>query len=379
MVTDLSTLHPLNVLEISKKRLHQNAQTLININPSIKISPVLKSNAYGHGIEIIGKELDSYNFPFYCVNSLPEAVALRNAGVKTDILIMGYVHPDNLKEAQWDFIFAAFDLQFAQLVNQYQNNPRVHLNVETGLHRDGVDFLRFEEMLHELQKLEKLKIEGLMSHMAYSNEPGSDTTQKQLENFKLAKQMVKDAGIEPQWFHWGGSLALLNDLASEVNVVRCGKAFFGIALNISYSGDKKEEPEYMSKFNLVMKLKTQVAQVKTIQPGDTVSYSDMFRADKPMTIGIIPTGYNDGIDRRLINKGKVIVQGKACNYLGVIAMNVTVIDLTEVENPKPGMEVIIYSDDPKDPNTFDNSAAMCATLPQDLVLHLPKDLVRKLV
>jgi alanine racemase len=105
----------------------------------------------------------------------------------------------------------------------------------------------------------------------------------------------------------------------------------------------------------------------------------MFRAEKPMTIGIIPTGYNDGIDRRLINKGKVLVQGKQCDYLGVIAMNVTVIDLTEVEDPKPGMEVIIYSDNATDPNTFDNSAAMCATLPQDLVLHLPKDLVRNLV
>jgi alanine racemase len=135
-MTDLASLQPLNVLEISKERLHQNAQTLININPKVKISPVLKSNAYGHGIELIGKELDGYNFPFYCVNSLPEAVALRNAGVKTDILIMGYVHPDNLRTTQWDFIFAAFDLEFAKLVNRYQDNPRVHLNVETGLHRD---------------------------------------------------------------------------------------------------------------------------------------------------------------------------------------------------------------------------------------------------
>ncbi len=376
---DINFLHPLNVLEISKERLHQNAQTLININPNIKISPVLKSNAYGHGIELIGKELESYNFPFYCVNSLPEAVALRNAGVKTDILIMGYVDPANLKEKQWDFIFAAFDLEFAKVVNDTQDNPRVHLNVETGLHRDGVDFLRFEQMLVDLKKLHKLKIEGLMSHMAYSNEPDSETTQKQIELFKQAKQVVKEAGINPTWFHWGGSLALLNNLASEANIVRCGKAFFGIALNISYSGDKKDEPEFMSKFKLVMKLKTKVAQVKTIQPGDTVSYSDMFRADKPMTIGIIPTGYNDGIDRRLINKGVVLVNGKACKYLGVIAMNVTVIDLTEIEDPKPGIEVIIYSDNASDPNTFDNSAAMCATLPQDLVLHLPKDLVRKLV
>jgi alanine racemase len=101
-MTDLSSLQPLNVLEISKERLHQNAQTLIDINPNVKIAPVLKSNAYGHGIELIGKELDGFNFPFYCVNSLPEAVALRNAGVKTDILIMGYVHPDNLKETQMD-------------------------------------------------------------------------------------------------------------------------------------------------------------------------------------------------------------------------------------------------------------------------------------
>jgi alanine racemase len=77
-------------------------------------------------------------------------------------------------------------------------------------------------------KLDKLQIEGLMSHMAYSNEPGSETTQKQIANFKQAKQTVKEAGLNPTWFHWGGSLALLNDLADDVNVVRCGKAFLGL-------------------------------------------------------------------------------------------------------------------------------------------------------
>lgn len=374
------TAYPLNKIEISENRIRENMQLLLQVNKDIAIAPVLKSNAYGHGIELIGKLLEEYKVPFYCVNSIQEAHQLREAGVTTDILIMGYVDPSDLASKEWDYIFVILDIAYARIVNKYQHKARVHLHIETGLHREGIDILSFPELLTEIKNLENLHVEGIMSHLACSNDPACPTTVQQLSNFTRAKKLVEEFGFSPKWVHLGGSLALLNKLATGCNVVRVGKAIFGIALNTTYSGGKNavKQDDRMKEFNLVLTLKTKIAQIKYIKKGDHLGYADLFIAELDMTIGILPIGYNDGVDRRLSNKGKMIVGGVACPILGVVAMNVTTIDLSDVENPQVGQDVIVYSQEKSDGNSLDNAAIVCGTLPQDLLLHLPVNMVREL-
>lgn len=372
--------YPLKRIEISKKRILQNTRLLMNTNKVIKIAPVLKSNAYGHGIEEVGNILSSLDFPFYCVNSLYDAQLLRNAGVKTDILIMGYVAEEDLQKKQWDFSFALFDLEQAYMINKYQKKTRVHLNVETGLHREGVDVVRFNNLVQEIKKLKNIQVEGLMSHYACSNDPSCPTTAQQIIQFKKAKNKVLKAGFAPKWFHFGGSLALLNKIAHECNVIRCGKALFGIALNSSYTGEKKENTDKtMQQFKPTLALKTKIAQLKKVHSGEHVGYADAFVAEKDMTIAILPIGYFDGVDRRLSNKGFMSVEGVPCKIIGMVAMNVTVIDVTEVQNPFIGQDVIVYSQEPNDINSLDNSAKQCSTLPQELLVHLATSLKRVVV
>ncbi len=368
----------LNTLEISKGKILKNLKLLQNNPHKIKISPVLKSNAYGHGIDLVGNILDEQDIPFICVNSFYEANLLKESGVKSDILIMGYVDELDLKKEE-DFIFAIFDLDYAKKINSIYKNARVHVNIETGLHREGIDVLKSQNLLNELKLLNNIKIEGVMSHLACSNDPFCETTKNQLKNFRLAKEIIMENGINPKWFHLGGSLALLNNLNDECNVVRCGKALFGIALNTSYGGQQLKSDNTNKDFLQTLVLKTKIAQVKKVNKGEHVGYADMFIAKDDMTIGVLPIGYYDGLDRRLTNKGKVKVNGKYCEILGLVAMNLTVINLSEIENPSPGDEVIVYSNNSEDFNSLDYAAKLCETLPQELLVRLPVSLTRIVV
>jgi len=373
--------HPLNRIEVSEAQIRENMRLVQEFSRDVAIAPVLKSNAYGHGLEQVGKLLDASGAPFYCVNSLQEANRLRAVGVTTDILIMGYVDPSDLKRKEWDYIFAVFDPDYAQVISTLQKSPRVHITIETGLHREGIDLIEFPHAFEELKKLGNLHVEGMMSHLACANDPVCETTKQQLERFEDAKKQIIESGFFPQWFHFGGSLALLNTLSGSSNVVRVGKALFGIALNTTYSGNQTDvtKSEQLQGFAPVLTLKTKIAQVKHIKKGAHVSYADGFIAERDMTIGILPIGYNDGVDRRLTNKGKMKIGDTLCPMVGVVAMNLSVIDISNITDPHPGQEVIVYSSDEEDENSLDNAAKTCGTLPQDLLLHLPESLQRDLV
>lgn len=381
MINQSQVYNILNTLEISKSKINKNFELLREIAGNKFISPVLKSNAYGHGLELVGPLFDKSEVPFICVNSFFEAKQLRSAGVKSEILIMGYVDEKNLSE-KMDFSFVVFSLDYAKKINSIYESVKIHINIETGLHREGFDILNDEKLLNEIKNLHNLRIEGVSTHLACSNDPQCETTKFQLENFKKAKEVLSQNGITPKWFHVGGALALLNDLADEFNVIRCGKALFGIALNTTYqSGLSHATPQHaaIQEFELTFKLKTKVAQVKKVKKGEHVGYADAFIADRDMTIGILPIGYYDGLDRRLSNKGYMKVGDTECKILGIVAMNITVIDLSDVENSHAGQEVKVYSDDYGDKNSVDNVAKICETLPQELVVRMPTTLTRILV
>lgn len=374
--------YPLNKIEISRSKILANARLLKNMHPGISISPVLKSNAFGHGIGLVAPIIESLKFPFLSVSSIEEADALRLAKVSSKIFIMGYVNPRILKERQLEYSLAVFDLEQAQAINKYQKKANVHLHIETGLHREGLDIFRISSLLKEIKKLKSLNIEGIMSHLACSNDPECKVTRLQLENFKKVKRIIKEMGFSPKWFHLGGSLALVHKLESEFNLVRCGKALFGIGLSSAYrSGTKMgiKKTGLIKKFSPTLSVKTIIAQVKKIKKGDHVGYADAFIADSDMTIGILPIGYSDGIDRRLSNKGVMLVGGRQCKILGMVAMNVTTIDVSKVKNPKPGQEVIVFSDRENDPNSFNNAARLAGTLPHEFLIRIPQDMSRVLV
>jgi len=362
---------PLNRIEISREALINNYQYLSRLNKNLKIAPVLKSNAYGHGINLTAKILDRISAPFFCVDSLFEAYQLSQIKIKTPILIMGFFDPLSLKTKMLPFSFAVFTKE--QLFSIIQNQPqaKIHLFIDTGMHREGIHLDELKDYLTIIGK-NKLCLEGLMTHLAQSNKPEDKQTKNQLKNFGEARKIAHQMNFFPKWFHLGNSETILkikHYRNSEIgNLIRSGIALYGIGP--SKSNDKLKP---------VLNLKTKIAQVKKILPREGVGYDFTFLAEKKTEIAVLPIGYADGVDRRLSNLGTVKIGKKYCPIIGRVSMNITTIDVSQVENPRVGREVVVFSDRPEDINSIRNSAKIAKTIPYDLLTRLNPTIKRIII
>lgn len=362
----------LNKIEISKSALIKNYSQLSNLSPKFKIAPVLKSNAYGHGIVQIGSIADKLNAPFLCVDSLYEAYQLHKPLVpefaqkiklKTPILIMGYTNPANLNtRTKLPFEWAIWDIDFARALNKYQKGSRVHIFVDTGMHREGVSLEDLPRFLEVLRQFDNITTVGLMSHLASCADPNDKLFLKQIANFKKAKEIIRKAKISIRWFHISASDPLTNKETRKAvfevsNLARVGKALFGIAP----TSDIFLQP--------VLQTKTQIVQIKKIRKGESIGYGGTFKASKDMLIAILPMGYNDGVDRRLSNIGVVLIDKVTCPIAGRISMNITTIDISRVKNPFVGQEVLVYSNNPDDPNSIQKVADQCSTIAHEILIR----------
>lgn len=355
--------HFLNTIWINKKALLSNYKYLRSINKKIKIAPVLKSNAYGHGLIQIATLLDSLQIPYFCVDSLYEAYELLKAKIKTPILIMGYTDPDNLKVKELPFSYVVWDLKLLDVVSKYQKGAVVHLKVDTGMHRLGVDMEYLDWFVSNLAKFPNVKVAGLMSHLAEGERPNSSLTKLQIKNFDNALKILQKYKIKPKWIHIANSAGLLNLGLQQAGVIgnmaRIGKALYGI------DPTDGQHP----KLKPVLKFTSKIIQIKRLKKGDMVGYEGSFVALRDMLIGSLPAGYYDGVDRRLSNKGVVLVDGAVFPIIGKVSMNITTIDISKVGRPFIGQEVVIYSDNPQDPNCLKKAAQICQTVPYELLAH----------
>jgi alanine racemase len=353
---------PLNKIEISKSNLLKNYKFLKSINKNVYIAPVLKSNAYGHGLLITAKILESLSPPFFCVDSLFEAYELLKIKIQTPILIMGYINPKSLITKKLPFSFAVFNYETLKSLSRYQPNAKIHIFVDTGMHREGISLAELPEYISYIKTKTNLQIEGLMSHFAESENPKNPSTLQQLDNFKTAINILNNFGVKPKFIHLGNSSALLNNKFYHNNignVARIGIAVYGI------------DPEGNSK-NLtpVLTLKSHIAQIKLVKPKEKIGYNFTYQTKKELKIAIIPIGYYDGVSRKLSNLGFIKVGKNYCPIIGKVNMNITIINITDTKNVKVGQEVTIYSNNQNDKNSIKNTARLCGLIPYEILVSL---------
>ena len=357
-----------NLIEISKKRILDNYKYLSSFK--LSIAPVLKSNAYGHGIVNVAKILQEVNSPFFCVDSLFEAYEIYKAKIKTPILITGFVNPENLKVKDLPFSYALYSLDLAKVINDYQPNAGVHIFVDSGMRREGITISEVPKFLADLKQFPNLKIEGVMSHLASTKGGDDPIFTSQINNFKQALGILKEFHIKPKWVHIAASGGILNSqtrkIISEIsNLSRAGISLYG------YTADKNLKP--------ALKFKSHVAQIKSLKKGELVGYNGTFIAKRNSKIAIIPAGYNDGIDRSLSNKGVITIKNIACPILGVVSMNITTIDVSKTDKLNLKDEATIFSDNPEDNNSIMNIAKLSGKIPYEILVNLPESIKRKII
>lgn len=361
----------LNEIVIDAKALAHNHRTLED-HFSLPVAPVLKSNAYGHGLAITAKVFDQLRPPFLVVDSLYEAYQLQKLKLQTPILIMGYTHPQNLKHKQVPFHWAVFDLETTQALNQVQRNCAVHLFVDTGMHREGLTIDQLPQFLTAIRSMRNITVVGVCSHFAdadSSTKRAQAHTQQQIEVFHTAIKTIESFGYVPQWRHIAASAATLKRLAQQ----DCSMARVGIA---SYGITPISEQTVVLK--PALRFTSTIAQIKQIKKGDWIGYGATFIAQQAMTIALLPAGYYEGIDRRLSNCGVVAVRGQTCPIIGRVSMNMTTIDVTSVVDVQVGDEVEVFAANSQQPNSVAESAQRAGIIPYELLVHLASSVRRRL-
>lgn len=351
----------LNLIEISQQALKDNFSFYQQKNPQAKICPVLKSNAYGHGLKLIGKLVDRKIKPeFVCVDSLYEAYELRKARVMSPILIMGYTFPENFKHKRLDFRFPLFDRQTLQVLDQYQPGAKVHLKIDTGMNRLGLKEKDVDCFISLLFRCSKVKVEGIYSHLADADSKDQSFSLKQIETFKRIIKKFESAGFSFKYKHLNATAGALKFKDPEFNLIRLGLGFY-------------LEPKP------ALRLITHIVEVKELDKGESVSYNRTFTAKRKTKIAVLPLGYYDGVDRRLSNKGVVKIGNLYCPIIGRVCMNLTVIDVSKVKNPRVGQEVVVFDNSSKSKNSLQKTADLMGTIPYEVLVKLSETTRRVLL
>lgn len=365
----------LNKISISRSVLLENHQKIQALHQEAQVCPVLKSNAYGHGLKQVASIFDEIGSPFLIVDSLFEAYELYKLKIKTPILIMGYTDPENFKIKKLPFEIVVFDLQLARILNQYQKKCRIHLFIDTGMNREGVKIEDFSQFLSAILKLKNLQVVGLCSHFADADNPSSlKFTDQQIEVYKKALEIMKQFGINPKWKHASASGGAFKIKDKTFNMLRVGLAHYGINPLTEKDADKQKIA-----LKPALEFSSTLIQIKTLTKGDFVGYNCTFKAKKNMVMGLLPAGYYDGVDRRLSNIGCVKIRSGFFPIIGRVSMNMTAIDISKLKNPKIGEKVIIYSADVVDKNSIVKNAELVKTIPYEFLIHLAESVKRIVV
>ncbi len=320
-------------IEIDAERLLQNVNRFRKLLGSdTKLMAVVKANAYGHGARLIVPLLRS-RVDWFGVDSLEEAEELSSAGVREPVLILGHTEPEDAERVvSGGFRQVLFRRDVAvalsQAASKLKRSARVHLKVETGLNRLGVAPRDVPSLTFGL---EGLAIEGVYTHFADVEDPESLFYQRQVETLRAAASLFEGALVHA--FPTAG--ALLHP-GESVGIARVGIGLYGIWPSPSTRSAAKSK----AALSPVLSWKSRLAQVKSVPAGGTVGYDVTYRASADRSIAVVPVGYADGFDRRLSNRGSVLVRGKRAPVVGRVAMNMFMVDVTG-SDVREGDEVVL--------------------------------------
>ena len=337
-----------------------------------KIFAVVKANAYGHGAVVISKLFEDLGTNGFAVSNIDEALEIRNAGIKSEILILGYTPFERAAELiRHNISQTVYSLEYAQSLNAFAKkaggNVKVHIKLDTGMGRLGFDCRKgfgeaVKDQIISCFALENLNIEGLFTHFATADSNCNEYTEycdKQYEIFKSAFCELKKSGFEFKYVHTDNSAATVTRDDDICNTVRPGIVLYGYLPDPELKAAVRLDP--------VMSVKSVVSMVKDIDEGDSVSYGRTFTASGKMKVATVPVGYADGYPRYLSNKGYVLIGGKKANILGRVCMDQIVVDVSGINDVKIGDTVTLIGTDQDEKITADDIAKIGGSISYEVV------------
>lgn len=308
------------------------------ISPGSDIMAVVKANAYGHGAVETAQTLIRHGVGRLAVFSIEEGIILRQAGIMASIVILGPVFPQQVQDL---FVHRLTPVvsdpsiltALGRCVTHDSSPYAIHLKIDTGMGRLGLTLNEVKTIMAKRSFPASLHLEGLMSHLADSDGTDPDSTTQQVNRFEQALKIVRDAGFRVPLIHLANSAGLVRFPSAHYSLVRPGIMLYGY-----HTLPPSVQPPDLRP---VLSLTTRIAQLRLIQPGETVSYNRTFTAKRPTKIAVLPIGYSGGVSRHLSNRGQVLIRGQRTPIVGLVCMDMVMVDVTDIEDVTVGDEVTL--------------------------------------
>ena len=357
-----------STIEINLAALRYNFSKVRElVGASTAVLGVVKSDAYGHGMLPVARELENLDVDYLGVSNCREAVILRQGGLKTPILLLLGIEEDELAQViQHNLTPTIYRSDVAMAVSAAalaaKTKISVHLKIDTGMGRLGVPFAEALKFLELIKSLEGIRVEGLLSHFASADEQDKSFSNAQLERFRRILTQAQTLGLNPRYAHIANSAGVIDLPDSYLHLVRPGLMLYG--------APPSQELHHPIPLKPVMTLKTRVLQLKEVPAGSPIGYGCTYTTSRPSLIATLPVGYDDGYDRLLSNKGEVLVRNRRAPVVGRISMCLTTVDVTDIPEVQPDDEVVLLGKQGKEQITADDIAAKISTINYEIFCNL---------
>ncbi len=362
---------------INLKNLKHNYLGLRRKAKNSKVMAVVKADAYGHGMLQCVKalsELGEKQPEYFGVALLEEAIELRKSGLtKNPILSFAPFHKSELQDyLLYDIIPTVAAVENLKDLTKYHGNKKlkVHVNVDTGMGRLGIKYSDVAEFITKLSRNPSIKIDGIYTHFATSDERDKSYAKLQLGRFKDVLETLKAAQINYGIAHTANSGAILDIPDSIFDMIRPGISLYGYYPSLETTESVKLKP--------VMSLFTEVSTIKEINKGESVSYGRLFFADKKTNVATAPIGYADGVVRNLTNKMKGIIKNKVYSQVGRVTMDRIMFDVGG-SNVKPGDRIILLGKSKDHEITAWDWCKELDTIPYEITCNISKRVPREYI
>ena len=373
-------------VEIDTRSLEENYRCLKGLaDGQAELLAVVKSDAYGHCLELCAAAAVRAGARWLGVTSVEEGLAARAVCPEPEILIMSGCYPgqgtallaNRLTPVAWDR-WQLDELEGAARASGV-DSVAVHLEIDTGMSRQGVDLGGLAAILARFQACGPLHLAGVLTHLYAADESDRSATRVQMDRLEGALSQVAASGLEARWLSVGASAALLNgevgpiaELAKRFGLkamLRPGLALYGVGPQF-----EPDEPARVvaarERLKPVLAWKTHVVSVREIPPGAVVGYNGTFVATEPMRLALLAVGYADGLDRQLGNHFSLLVRGQRAPLVGRISMDLAIVDVTEIDGVRPNDEVVILGSQAGETISAFDHAEATRTIPWEVFTRI---------
>jgi alanine racemase len=353
-------------VEVNLDRLTENFFAICRKVSPAKVMPILKANAYGHGLVEIAHLMQELGAQYLGVAFLEEGILLREQGIQAPILVLGGIMGNQVPYfLKYNLTITASSVEKLLQVNETAQAmglvAKVHLKIDTGMERIGVHYYNAASLLEAGLKCTSVEIEGIYSHFANADQADLSHARLQLERFQEVLRFYERHSLPTPLRHMANSSAILQLPESTFDMVRPGILLYGVYPSTEVIKSVLVRP--------ALAWKSHVVYFKVIQPGHPVGYGSTWQSDHPVRAVTVPVGYGDGYFRSMSGKAQVILHGKKYPVVGRISMDQIVINI-EMDSAYNGDEVVMVGEMGEARLTCEDLADWAGTIPYEILTNI---------